>query len=122
MSSIQPRKQRKYRAQAPLHARRKMMHVHISKELRAKLGIKKRSTLLHKGDKVRLRIGDNAGKSGTVMDADYTDLKVYVEGIATKKARGTEKLIAISPSNLEIIEGDFTQKDRARILARWKKK
>ncbi|GEM_PF-725837 len=118
ISSIQPRKQRKFRAQAPLHSRRKFMHVHVSKELRKKLGIKRRAVLLHKGDKVRLRKGDHSGKSGNVMEVDYVNLKVYVEGISTKKARGTEKLLALQPANLEIIEGDFALKDRAKALSR----
>lgn len=115
-ASVKPRKQRYARANAPLHERRKMMHVHISKELRAKMGVKKRSTLVHKGDKVRLRKGDHAGKIGAVMEADYKNLKVYIEGIVVKKARGTEKLIAISPSNIEIVEADFANKDRAKLL------
>lgn len=120
VSSIQPRKQRKARALAPLHLRRKMMHVHVSKELRKKLGIR-RSVLLHKGDKVRLRKGDHADKSGQVMDVDYVHMKVYIEGITTKKAKGTEKLLPIQPANIEIIDGDFANKNRAKALSRSKK-
>ena len=120
-SSVQPRKQRRARENAPLHVRRKMMHLHASKELRAKLGTKRRALLVHKGDKVRLRKGDKAGHVGAVMEVDYVNLKVYVEGLTHKKARGTEKLRVIQPSNLEIVEGDFSGKDRAAMLARSKK-
>lgn len=118
VSSIQPRKQRKARANAPLHARRKMMHVHVSKELRAKLGMKRRAVLVHKGDKVRIRKGEKAGHIGAVMNADYKDLMIFVEGYMYKKARGTEKLKPLPPCNAEITEGDFTTKDRAAMVAR----
>ena len=49
------------RANAPLHTRRKMMHVHISKELRAKLGTARRSAPLHRGDRVKVMRGEVAG-------------------------------------------------------------
>ncbi len=121
-NSIQPRKQRKDRYTAPLHARKAMMHVHISKELRAKLGITRRSIQIHKGDKVRLRVGEETGKIGAVMRADYNRLRLYVEGFVNKTARGVEKLKPIQPANVEIVDGDFAKKDRAEILARGKKK
>ncbi len=121
-NSIQPRKQRKDRYNAPLHARKQLMHVHLSKELRAKLGITRRSMLVHKGDKVRLRVGTETGKIGAVMRADYNRLKVFVEGFVNKTARGVEKLKALEPANLEIMDGDFAKKDRAEIIARGKKK
>lgn len=121
-NSIQPRKQRKDRYNAPLHARKQLMHVHLSKELRAKLGITRRSMQVHKGDKVRLRVGEDTGKIGAVMRADYNRLKVFVEGFVNKTARGVEKLKALEPANLEIIDGDFAKKDRVEIIARGKKK
>ena len=121
MTSIQPRKQRKARYDAPMHIKAKQMHVHISKELRGKLGVSRRSIQLHKGDKVRLRRGDDAGKIGAVMEVDCRKRIVYAEGFVNKTAKGVEKLRALQPSNLEIMEGDFAKKDRAAILARGKK-
>ncbi|VVB57025.1 50S ribosomal protein L24 [uncultured archaeon] len=121
-SSIQPRKQRKSRYDAPMHVRAKHMHVHIATELRAKLGVSRRSIQLHKGDKVRLRRGDEAGKMGAVMEVDCKHRVVYAEGFVNKTARGVEKLKALQPANLEIVDGDFAKKDRAAILARGKKK
>ena len=41
--SIQPRKQRKFRYTARMHERRKMVAVHLGKELRARLGTARRS-------------------------------------------------------------------------------
>ncbi|MFH1306461.1 MAG: 50S ribosomal protein L24 [Candidatus Micrarchaeota archaeon] len=121
-SSIQPRKQRKARAQAPLHKRRKMMHTHLSKELRQKLGTSRRAAVVRKGDKVKVVVGNLKGKTGTVMEADYSDLVIYVEGLTRKNAKGIEKMIAIQPSNTEIIEGDFSLKDRKAMLERSGKK
>jgi len=121
MTSIQPRKQRKARYDAPMHIKAKQMHVHIAKELRAKLGVSRRSIQLHKGDKIRLRCGDGAGKMGAVMEVDCRNRIVYAEGFVNKTAKGVEKLRALQPANLEIIDGDFTKKDRTAILARGKK-
>ncbi|MCX6748284.1 MAG: 60S ribosomal protein L26, partial [Candidatus Pacearchaeota archaeon] len=38
LGSSQARKQRKYRANAPLHLRHKLMNANLSKDLRKKLG------------------------------------------------------------------------------------
>jgi len=117
MDSIQPRKQRKFRYTAPMHLRKKMVSAHISKELRAKLGTKKRSAPLRKGDKVTLMCGDEAGKTGKVISVELAFLKVYVEGIVQRNAKGVEKPLPIDPSNLLIIDGDFS-KDRLAMINR----
>jgi large subunit ribosomal protein L24 len=117
-SSIQPRKQRYARANAPMHERKKMMHVHVSKELRAKLGTKRRAVLVKKGDKIRFRKGKNRKKTGTVLEVDYRDLVLYVEGISSKNSKGVQKLSPVQPANVEIVEGDFGQKDRKAMLER----
>ncbi|MDE1834655.1 MAG: 60S ribosomal protein L26, partial [Candidatus Micrarchaeota archaeon] len=43
IESSQPRKQRLFRANAPMHIRQNFVNVHISKDLAKKLGIKRRS-------------------------------------------------------------------------------
>lgn len=115
--SIQPRKQRKFRYNAPLHLRKKMVGVHVSKELRAKLGTKRRSVPAHKGDKVKVLRGDKKGHVGKVHEVDLNDLKVYVEGATAKTAKGLEKLVPLDPSNLLLMEGEFT-KDRLAMIQR----
>ena len=55
-SSKQPRKQRKYSANAPLHLKRKLLSVNLSKELRKKYG--KRST----SQNTNLKFPDCIGK------------------------------------------------------------
>lgn len=117
MDSIQPRKQRKYRYNAPLHARKRMVAAHMSKELRAKLSTKRRSAPLRKGDRVKVMVGDSFGKVGKVVDVDLSSLSVFVEGITQRNAKGIEKPIPIDPSNLLLLEGDFS-KDRLSMIQR----
>ena len=119
--SKQPRKQRKFRFNAPMHLRKKMVAVHVSKELRAKLSTKRRSVSAHKGDRVKVMRGEHKGKSGKIMDVDLNDLRVYVEGVTRRNAKGVEKLVGIDPSNLLLLEGEFV-KDRAAMIARSGKK
>lgn len=121
IDSIQPRKQRKFRYNAPLHLRKKMVGVHVSKELRAKLGTKRRSVPIHKGDKVKVMRGDKKGHTGKVTEVDLNDLKVYIEGATARNAKGVEKLIAFDPSNLLLLEGEFA-KDRQAMIQRSGKK
>jgi large subunit ribosomal protein L24 len=117
MSSVKPRIQRKERYNAPMHVRKALMHSRLSKELRAKLKAKKRSVTVCKGDKVKLITGEKKGHTGKVLEVDYNDLKIYVEGVTAHTAKGTEKPRPIDPSNVEIVEGDFT-KDRKPIIER----
>jgi large subunit ribosomal protein L24 len=121
MESKQPRKQRKFRYTAPLHIRKKMVSVHLSEELQKKLSTKKRSIPVKKGDKVKVMRGEKKGHVGKVMEVDLKKLKVYVEGVVKRNAKGVEKLISIDPSNLLLLEGDFS-KDREKILQRSNKK
>ena len=63
-SSAQPRKQRKYRLNAPLHVRKKFLSVNLVKGLRERYG--KRSMVVRKGDKVVVARGGLKGKTGPV--------------------------------------------------------
>ncbi|VVB65426.1 50S ribosomal protein L24 [Candidatus Gugararchaeum adminiculabundum] len=114
------RQQHKYRAQAGLHLKQRFVHCHLSKELRAKLATKKRAVQLRKGDKVKVLVGEKKGTTGKVSEVDLNNSKVYIEGITSKKAKGNEVLAPVDPSNLEIIEGDFSDADRKRVLERSK--
>ncbi len=116
--SIQPKKQRNARRDAPMHTRKKLMHANIASALKTKLGTKLRNILVKKGDKVKITTGSFKKKEGKVLSADYSKLKVFVEGVSRLNARGQQKLIPFDPSNIQIIDGDFTTKDRKAILAR----
>jgi len=106
----QPRKQRRFRARAPLHVRQKMVAATLSKELRKELG--RRSLPVRKGDRVKIMRGKFRGKEGVVARVDLRRLKVFVEGMTIKKANGQEVLVPIDPSNLMIIEVDRSDERR----------
>ena len=108
--STQPRKQRKYRYNAPLHVKQKMVHVHLSAELRKKYSF--RNVQLKVGDKVKVLRGQFAKKEGKVDKINLKNEKVYVAGIETIKKEGTKLPIALNPTNLMIIELDLSDKKR----------
>ena len=109
--SIQPRKQRKARYNAPAHARGKHLSASLSKDLQEKLGT--RSLPVKSGDKVRVVRGDFKGHEGEVLTVDYTSYKVTVEDVTLAKPDGTTTFLPVDPSNLVIIEADL--KDDRRI-------
>ena len=108
MKTRQPRKQRKQRALAPMHVRKKLMSSNVSKEMRKALG--GRSATVHKGDTVKVMVGDKKGHTGKIIRCDYNRLKVYIEGLGTRSSKGTEKLKPVSPSNIQIIEREKESK------------
>lgn len=118
--SSKPRKQRKALYNAPLHIRQKLVSAHLSRELRAQLG--KRSLQLRKGDEIRIMRGSHSGKAGKVAEVDLKKLKIYVEGIVRKTAKGNEAKVPLQPSNLVITKADFGDKMRQRILEKTKTK
>ena len=89
-SSIQPRKQRKARYQAPLHLRTKLLGAPLSPQLRKKHG-GKRTVRVVTGDTVQVMRGDFAGDEGVVDMVDVKNAKIIVHGVAITKADGTEK-------------------------------
>ena len=100
--SKQPRKQRKYRANAPLHLRKKFVSVNLSKELRKKEG--KRNIVARKGDKVKIFSGKFKGKTGKILEINLKRSKIIVEDINVKKQDGSKANVKLQPSNLQIIE------------------
>lgn len=99
---MKPSIERKKRYDAPLHAKRKYVKVHLSKELRAKE--KKRSEVARMGDKVKVMRGKYKGKEAKVARVDYKKTKVYIEGLSKRTARGREMAVAFQPSNLILTE------------------
>jgi len=101
-SSKQPRKQRKYAANAPIHIKRKMLGANLSKELRKKHG--KRSIPIRKGDTVVVMRGKFKKKKGKVSMVLTKMAKIYVEGIQVKKKDGSTVNVPVRNSNLQIVE------------------
>jgi large subunit ribosomal protein L24 len=113
LSSKQPRKQRKYRYNAPLHIRHKLVSATLSKELRKEVG--RRSVPIRKGDEVQVMRGSFDGFKGVVERVDLKKLKIYVEGANAKKVDGTEVAKPIDPSNVRITK--LTLDDKMRIAS-----
>ena len=117
-SSKQVRKQRKYRARAPLHIKQKFLSAHLIKELAKKHG--RRSIRVRKGDIVKVMRGEFKKHTGKVERVFTKKSKVQVEGVRMIKKDGTKIPYLIDPSNLMIITLDLTDKRRQIKLERGK--
>lgn len=113
-SSKQPRKQRKYLANAPLHLRKKFVSVNLSKELRKKHD--KRNIAVRKGDTVQIMRGKFKGKKGKVTEVKLKISKILIEGIQVKKQDSSKVNIKMQPSNLQIIELNLEDRKRNKTL------
>lgn len=101
-SSVQPRKQRKFIANAPNHIKRKLMGSNLDKALREKHGI--RSIEVRKGDTVKIMRGNFKGKQGKVGTVDIKNSRVQVDGVQRAKKFGGEKLVTwFHPSSVKIL-------------------
>lgn len=109
-SSKKPRKQKKYRANAPKHVRRKFISSHLNKDLRKQYS--RRSFVLKKGDEVKVMVGKFKGKSGKIIIIDTARLKVYIDGLQRGKVDGTKVNVPFEPSNLLITKLDLEDKRR----------
>lgn len=112
MASSQPRKQRKYRYQAPLHIRHKFMGAMLSEELKKEHGIK--SIPVRKGDTVKVMRGDHKGTDGKVSDVDLKNMTITIDGISVAKADGTEVPRPVYPSNVMITKLETKDEKRLR--------
>lgn len=116
-SSSKPKKQRKFRANAPLHIRHKLVSAHLTKELRLKY--KKRSLALRKGDKVKIMAGKFRGIIGDVERVDLHYYRIFVKGAEIQKKEGTPKIPRpLDPSKLQIISLNLDDKRRIKAIER----
>ena len=115
-SSKKPGKQRKYRANSPLHTKQKFVHSHLSRELIKKYG--KRSIGLRKGDKVKIMRGQFKKQEGKIENIDLKKARVFVSDVEVAKKDGTKKMLPLDPSKLLITELNLDDKFRQKILER----
>lgn len=115
-SSSQPRKQRKYIFNAPLHLRRKFFSVRLSDELTKKYGC--RNVPVRKGDKVKIMRGQFKKHENKVEGIDNKKIRVYVTGAERTKTDSSKSLYPIHPSNLMITELNLDDKRRKKMLER----
>ena len=116
IGSKQPRKQRKYRYNLPLHLRHKLMSANLSKDLRKKYG--RRSVPLRKSDTVKIMRGKFKKKTGKVSIVSLRKLKVAIEGMQVQKKDGTKVNVYFDPSNLQIVELNLEDTERTKSLER----
>ena len=102
LSSTQPRRQRKFRFNAPLHIKSAMMASTLAKDLRTKHNV--RSLRVRTGDKVTVLRGQFKGKSGPVEKVDVAREQVYINGVEAVKKEGAKVPYPIHPSNLMITQ------------------
>ena len=114
--STKARKQRKARANAPLHKRRRMVAAHLDSALMNEYNV--RSLTVKKGDTVKVIRGPEGvkGVESKVASVDLKECKIIVENITIAKADGTQKQRAIDPSNVLITKLDLSDPWRKRKL------
>ena len=127
MKSKQPRKQRLARYNAPLHRRRIEMSAPVDNALRLKQEANNvfypRSMPVRVGDRVIIVRGEGRVKSGEktghkIAKIDRRKRKIYLENHTYFKSDGTELQRPIDPSNVVIINPDWTDLKRRKILDR----
>ena len=123
MSSKQPRKQRLARYTAPYHRRHREMAAPIDRGLRERQMDRgfmyPRSMSVRKGDRVMIVRGEGKSKSATrIAKVDRKARKIYVEGFTYFKSDGTELQRPIDASNVVIINPDWSDMKRRKLLTR----
>ena len=118
VSSNQPRKQRKYLANASLHIRHKFLSANLSKELRKKHG--KRNLPLRKGDEVLVMRGSSRKKKAKISEIKLRKGMVYLEGIQRTKKDGAKVNVPFHPSTLQILV--LNMDDKKRMSSQYQKK
>lgn len=111
-ASKQPRKQRKYKAKAPLHIKQKLLSANLSKELRKQHKI--RSIVLRKGDKVKIMRGKFKNKQGKIIEVNIKNSGIKIEDVMVKKNDGSKVNVKIQPSNVQITELNLDDKKRMK--------
>lgn len=114
--SKQPRKQRKFRFNAPLHLRHKLMAVTLSEELREKY--ETRSLPVKKGDTVLVMRGDFKEQEGKVEKVDYKHYRIFVEGVSLQKPDGNQIYHPVHPSNVQLVELELEDEERNEAIER----
>ena len=99
-SSTKARKQRKARANAPLHKKKRMVSAHLDSALMKEYNV--RSVAVRKGDTVRVVRGDKDFKASEakVASIDLKHMKLIIENVTVPKADGTQKPKPVDPSNV----------------------
>ena len=118
VSSVQPRKQRKYLYNAPLHKKHRFLSAPLSKDLRKKYG--KRNLPLRKGDEVLVMRGSSKNKKAKIISVNLKRSLVTLENIQRSKKDGTKVNVYFHPSTLLIQSLNLEDKKRLTSLIKTK--
>tara|TARA_Y100000310_G_C20262389_1_gene614225 strand:+ start:241 stop:624 length:384 start_codon:yes stop_codon:yes gene_type:complete len=118
-ASKQPRKQRKYRYNAPLHIKRSFLTTNLSKPLREKHKV--RNISIRTGDQVKVLRGQFRKTTGKVMKVMIKTSKVHIEGVERPKRDGSKSFYPVNVSNVQITELNLEDKQRRAKLEKQKK-
>lgn len=113
-SSKQPRKQRKYIKNAPLHIKRKSLTANLNKAIRKEF--KKRSAVVRKGDEVAIKRGEFKGQLGEVLTTNLKNGTITVKAVVKKKVNGTEYNVPIRASKVQITKLNLEDPKRLAAL------
>ncbi|MFT4310104.1 MAG: 50S ribosomal protein L24 [Candidatus Woesearchaeota archaeon] len=113
-SSVQPRKQRKYVANAPRHIKSSMVVGHLEKTLRQKYNT--RNVRMRVGDKVKILRGQFKGVIGKIDSIDVHKQKLFIEKVEQVKKSGAKVPYPIHTSNVLVMELILTDKKRKEKL------
>lgn len=109
-SSTNPTKQRKYRDNAPMHVKDKLVSANLSETLREELGT--RNIPVRVGDRAQVMRGDESGSEGIISKIDREEEKVYISDLDRQKTDGTVKEKALRPSNVQLQALNLEDADR----------
>ena len=120
MVSSKARNQRKMRANAPAHIKRKMLSSHLSADLQKEYG--KRSARVCLGDTVMVLRGgeDIRGVEGKVIGVMTDEGRITIEGVTINQADNTAVARPIHASNVVITKLNLDEAWRKDALKRGK--
>ena len=120
MVSSKARNQRKMRANAPAHIKRKMLSSHLSADLQKEYG--KRSARVCLGDTVMVLRGgeDILGVEGKVIGVMTDEGRITIEGVTINQADNTAVARPIHASNVVITKLNLDDAWRKDALKRGK--
>lgn len=112
--SKQPRKQRKYLHNLPLHLRQKLLSATLDKDLRKKYGM--RNIEVRKGDEVCIMRGKFKKRVGKIIEVDLKNSRIAIENIQNTKRDGNKVNVWIHPSKVKIKE--LNTEDKMRLTTK----
>lgn len=112
--SAQPRKQRKFLYNAPLHKKRKWVSAHMADDLILKY--RRRSLPVIRGDTVKIMRGEFKGTTGKVRKVNTKKGSIEIEGVTITKVDGKKVSRPVHASNVLITKLNLTDPWRRRKL------